>query len=440
MRARSGLAFSLLVACGPQLPAPTLDDLRQPTGVAVAPDGRHIYVTNGNWDQNQQGGAILALAVASLDAALAGDPDGTCERDPKLDAFVCDARRMVVPGSGVRLGSGAGNVAIDRASGDLVRVLTVTRIDPAVVWLDVAAGKGTPFFDCGQDVDGNCDDVHTITAALDRPEVELPGNPSRIAVDTTGYRYAYVPHLLGSTLSLVALDGEFGPELADVVDDFYHDDPFEGTDFAGGFGVASRPCDPTNPPSGSRECTRPFLYTSQRFYPSVRRFGVAAGLDVLLPGDESIVAGLNPDAVVSVPFMGDVVFEDPADSALLAVQTSPAGLLRIDTDVAEDGDPRDRLVGTVPLCEQPNLLAVHRPVGREALALVTCYGEGTLAVVGLGSFRLLAEIELGDGANEIAVDAANDRAFVANTRDDSISVVGLDPTTHGYLRELARIR
>ncbi|HWB79423.1 MAG TPA: hypothetical protein VG755_30885 [Nannocystaceae bacterium] len=440
MRARSSLAFSLLVACGPQLPAPTLDDLRQPTGIALAPDARHLYVTNGNWDQNQQGGAILALALASLDAALAGAPDDKCERDAELDAFVCDAKRMVVPGSGVRLGSGAGNLAIDRASGDLVRVLTVTRIDPAVVWLDVAVGKGTPFFDCGQDVDGNCDDVHTITAALDRPDVELPANPSRIAVDTTGYRYAYVPHMLGSMLSLIALDGEFGPELADVVDEFYHDDPFEGTDFAGGFGVASRPCDPAAAPSGARECTRPFLYTSQRFYPSVRRFGVAPGLDLLLPGDESVVAGLNPNAVESVPFMGDVAFEDPTDAALLAVQTSPAGLLRIDTSVAEDGDPRDRLVGTVPLCEQPNLLAVHRPADREALALVTCYGEGTLAVVGLGSFRLLAEIELGDGANEIAIDAANARAFVANTRDDSISVVGLDPATHGYLRELARIR
>jgi DNA-binding beta-propeller fold protein YncE len=430
----------LLVACGPQLPPPTLDDLRQPTGIALAPDGRHLYVTNGNWDQNEQGGAILALALASLDAALSGDPDGNCRRDAGLDAFVCDAKRMIVRGSGVRLGSGVGNVAIDRPSGELVRVLTVTRIDPAVVWLDVDEGPKGPRFDCGADPDGTCDDVHTIVAAPDRPDLELPSNPSRVAVDTTGYRFAYVPQLLGGSLSLVALDGEFGPELADVVDDFYHADPFDGTDFAGGFGVASRPCDPADPPAGARDCTRPFLYTSQRFYPSVRRFGVAPGLDVLLPGDESIVPGLNPEAVESVPYMGDVAFEDPSQARLLAVETSPAGLLRIDTSVGDDRDPVDRLVGTVPLCEQPNALAVYRPGEGEALALVSCFGEGSLAVIGLGSFRLVAEIELGDGANEIAVDSAKARAFVANTRDDSISVVGLDPHQPGYLRELARIR
>ncbi len=434
----------LLAACGPQLPAPTLDDLRQPTGVALDVDARHLFVTNGNWDQLEQGGAILALELAGLTASVAsGSPSRAhpCVDDDELGARSCDARLMVVPGSGTRLGSGAGNLAVDRPSGsELLRVLTVQRIDPAIVWLDVVPGQGGPRFECGADPDESCDDIHTITAALDRPDLALPANPSRIAVDTTGYRYAYVPQLLGTSLSLVALDGEFGPELVDVVGDFYRDDPFEATEFAGGFGVASRPCDPADPPAGSRECTRPYLYTSERFFPSVRRFAVAPGLDALLPGDESAVPGLNPEVVDSVPFMGDVAFEDPSDDRLLVVQTTPGGLLRVDTSVGEDGDPVDALVGTVPLCEQPNMLAVYRPDEGEALALVTCFGESRLAVVGLGGFRQIADIALGDGANEIAVDSVNGRAFVANTRDDSISVVGLDPRKPGYLRELARIR
>ncbi len=444
---RWALLAGLVIACGADRPPPSLDRLRQPTGLHLSHEGRWAYVSNGNWDRGETGGGILVLDLEGLDADLATAPGegapttaSPCrEADGRLS---CRAAHMIVPRAGRGIGSAVGNLVMDRPSGDAgaSRLLTIQRAPAAVVWFSVTVGPGGPVLDCGRDFDGGCDAVHTIVQALERPDVTLAANPSRVVLDDQGYRFAYVPHLLGGSLSLLALDGELGPELVDVSSGFFRTDPFENTEFAGGFGVASRPCDAAAPPTASRECTRPVLYTSQRFFPSIRRFGVAPGLDVLVPGTETSVAQINPTSVVSVPFMGDLAFEDPrAGTSLLVVQTSPAALLRIDTSIGEDDDPRDVVRGAVPLCEQPNLLAVHRPEDAEALALVTCFGEGLLAVVGLSSFRVLQTIELGAGANEIAIDAARRRALVANTLDDSISVVSLDHADPRFLTELARI-
>jgi hypothetical protein len=448
-RLRAGL-FAIVVAgsaCSGDLPAPTLDDLRQPTGFRLEPEGRWAYVSNGNWDRGETGGSILALDMRGLDRALAttpadGDPTRAAPCRPEGTRLRCSAAHMIVPGSGRGIGSAVGNIVIDRPSGQAgpTRLITVQRAPSAIVWFGVTIADDGPELDCGTAFDGSCDAVHVIDAALERAEVVLPDDPSRVVLDEQGFRFGYVPHLLGGAISLLLLDGEMGPELVDVQDDFYEPDPFEETEYAGGFSVASRPCDLANPPSGSLECTRPVLYTSQRFDPSVRRFAVDPGRDLIAPGDRSSLAIVNPESVASTPFMADLAFEDPTDGVdLLVVQTSPPALLRVDTTVEEDGESGDHVIGTLPLCEQPNMLAVHRPEGGEALALVTCFADGALAVVGLSSFRVIQIVELGAGANEVQIDPVTQRAYVVNTRDDSISVVALDRTNAAFLTEIARI-
>src|SRR5690606_25873188 len=105
----------------------------------------------------------------------------------------------------------------------------------------------------------------------------LPPDPSRVMVDDGGFRFAYVPHLREGALSLLSLDGERGPELTTVVTNFFQEDPF-GLALSGGFAVAARPCDPADPPVESRDCTRPILYATHRFWPGTRTFTVAPGL------------------------------------------------------------------------------------------------------------------------------------------------------------------
>lgn len=454
---RRALVLALVgIACGPDLPAATRDGLRQPTGIVASADGRWLFVGNGNWDESQDGAAVLVLDLARIAASIAAprspgvarDARHPCRRAAENGPLECSATAALVRGTSAVLGAAVGNIVVDEpaGAGGPSRLLVTQRNPAAVAWIDAIPDDDGLRLECGQDDGHRCDDAHLIVAGTDRPDLLVPSDPARVVLDDQGYRFAYVPQLLGDTagkggITLIGLDGEFGPELVDVESDFFKADPFDGSDFTGGFSVASRPCDPQAAPTASRECTRPFLYASQRFFPGVRRFTVAPGLDQLLPGDETTLAEVNPGAVSSQPFMGDLAFEgDDADGRLLLVQTTPGSLLRIDTTVASDGDPLDDVIGVIPLCEDPNVLAIHRPSIGEHLALVSCYVEGRLAIVGLGAWRLLDVLELGAGADEIAIDRARQWAFVTNVLDDSISVVSLDVAGADYLSEIARIR
>lgn len=420
---------------------PDLDALRQPTGLAVSPVQPLLLVTNGNWDRKQLDSTLVAVDLDALFSALARPGAGrSCRPVAADDATIeCDPAAFIDAEQTVRLGTGAGNVAIDRPAGPdgPVRLLVPTRSPASITWIDVSMGDGEALFECGQDDASVCAEDHMIQASEDE---RLPGEPARVSVDGQGARYAYVPHVLGGALSLIALDGQRGPELTDVQDEFFRDDPFEDEELAGGYGVASRACDPERPSQESRECERPLLYATQRYFPGIRELTVAPGLDLILPGREVSLSGINPQVVVGRPFMGDLAFEDPAvGDRLLVVQTTPPGLMRVDTSLGEDDRPVDEILAVVPLCDEPNGLAVHRPEGGDALALVTCAGEGRLAVVSLGAFREIASVRVGKGAFEVVVDAERQQAYVSNPGEDTVSIVSLDPRSRLRFTEWARI-
>ncbi len=438
--------LAMAAACQPDPGAvPDLDALRQPTGLAVTPSQPMLLVTNGNWDRKQLDSTLVAVELDALFSALArpgeaGDRTRSCRRVAADDSTIeCDPAAFIDAGTTVRLGTGAGNVAIDRPGGPdgPLRLLVPTRSPASVTWIDVSMDGGPVLFECDQDDAGICGEGHVIQASGSE---RLPGEPARVKVDEHGARFAYVPHILGGSISLLALDGERGPELTDVQEDFFREDPFKDDDLAGGFGVASRVCDPAQPSAESRECTRPFLYATQRYFPGVRELTVAPGLDLILPGREVSLPVVNPQVVVGRPFMGDLAFEDPAlGDRLLVVQTTPPGLLRLDTSLGDDDRPVDRIIGVVPVCDDPNGLAVHRAPGEEPLALVTCAGEGRLAIVGLGSFRELASVRVGKGAYEVVVDVERKQAYVSNTAEDTVSIVSLDPRSPLRFTEWARL-
>lgn len=433
-------------ACQPDPgPVPNLGVLRQPTGLAVSPSQPVLLVTNGNWDRVELSSTLVAVDLEALFRELerpgaAGDTTRPCRRVAKDDATIeCDDAAFIDPSTSVRLGTGAGNIAMDRPGGPEgpLRLLVPTRSPASITWIDVLAGDAQPRLDCGQDSLQVCGIDHQISAS---PEARLPGEPARVEVDEQGARFAYVPHLLGGAMSLIALDGERGPELADTESDFFRNGPFEGEELAGGFATASRACDPARPSEESRDCERPFVYTTQRYLPTLREFTVAPGLDLILPGREISAAGINPQVVEGRPFLGDLAFEDPAvGDRLLVVQTTPPGLLRMDTSLGDDDSPVDAILGVVPLCDDPNVLAVHRPEGGEPLALVTCATAERLAVVGLGSFRELASVPVGTGAYEVVIDEERQQAYVSNPGEDTISIVSLDPRSPLRFTEWARI-
>ena len=87
------------------------------------------------------------------------------------------------------------------------------------------------------------------------------------------------------------------------------------------------------------------------------------------------------------------------------VRNAPEPLLFLTDNRRSDVWPQDaydKFVWAMRM-DNPNVLAVHRPAGppdavtTEALALVTCSSAGRLAVVGLGSFRMLSSVPVGAG-------------------------------------------
>jgi hypothetical protein len=422
--------------------APLRNELRQPSGLALAPSGRWLFVTGGNWDRQQTHGTLMAIDLEGVHAALAAADDSRCpgSRDGVRE---CAASSFIESRATVLMGSGLGNIAVDLPGGSsgTARLLVAQRAPAAIRWVDVLTGSDGLRFECGQDDRGVCNDRHAIVESSVNPDVRLPRDPSRVVIDTRGFRFAYVPHLFGGALSLVGLDGERGPSLRSVSGNFYRDDPFEdGVDMAGGFSVAQRACDLASPPEASRDCTRPVLFTSHRYWPGVREFSVAVGQQVVLAGATTSLDPINPDVVHSRPYMGDLAFEDPdIGEHLLVVQTTPGGLARVDTSLDDEGQPRLVVGATVAICGNPNLLQVYRSDGEESLALVTCFADDVLTVVGLSTFTVMRTIPLGEGPNEIVIDHARRQAYVANTRADTISIVSLDRRDPQFLTQWATI-
>jgi len=434
----------LLGACGPTEDGPARDEIRQPSGLAMSPDASVLLVTNGNWDRRAAAGTLTVVDMAALDAAMvspgAASSGASCRTGD--EAYVrCSAAAFIDAERTTVLGDGVGNIVIDRPAGNdgPARVLIPVASPPQVVWLDLLGAAGDAArVDCGQDDDGRCDDAHRIQTTPSGG-TELPGSPARLSVGDLGDRFAYLPHLLGGSISLISLDGEAGPQLSDVVGEFYKEDVFEEDELSGGFAVARRPCDPDSPPVASRDCTRPLLYSTHRYFPGMREFTVAPGRDRVLAGHEVSLEQLNATAVEGRPFMADLAFEDETGAFLLAVATTPAALIRIRTEVDEAGVLTESIVGSLPLCANPNALALYRPPGGEPLALVACRAAAAVAVVGLSSFRVLRTVDVGEGPSEVIVDPTRAVALVANTDDDSVSVIGLDSARADYLAERTRI-
>ena len=202
--------------------------------------------------------------------------------------------------------------------------------------------------------------------------------------------------------------------------------------------------DTGNVPAASLDCARPYLFASERFWPGIRSFRVAPGLDLIVNGGDARLTGGNIEAADPRPLTGGMSFEDPEQGdRLLIVHTTPPALSRVDMSLDEEQNPRVELLATVSVCSNPNLVSVHHPsldggVG-PSLAAVSCHGSDQLAVVDLGLFVVIATIDIGDGPNELLIDDARDWLFVANTAESSISIIDLDAGRVTYLDEIATI-
>ena len=204
--------------------------------------------------------------------------------------------------------------------------------------------------------------------------------------------------------------------------------------------MAGRACQLDQTVNITDGCMQPLLYTSQRFYPGLRQFTVQPGSRIIQEGSVRIVLGSNPEVVEDRPYVADLQFIDPKiGSELLVVQTTPPTLVRIDTSVNEEGSTIDKVMGTVGLCRNPNLLTIARPTQEEWLAFVSCYADDEIVAVALGAFVKVASIPVGDGPNEMVVDERRQKLYVVNTLEDSLAIIELSRKSPQFLQTIAYI-
>lgn len=429
------LALGLLVGCGPAAPKiPDKEAVRLPSASLVDPSGSWLFVTQGNWDRLHDYSVLSVYDMAGINQRWdeGGGQGCTAHEDPERGP-VCDLGAFALASATRLLPSGAGNMVLDRrpeAKGG--RLLIPTRHQSAVVWLDLVTQGRTLNLECGQREGDLCSAPHVLNAV--GPE------PARLYLDQQGFDFAYLPHLQDNRISLLSLKGPSGPSLVDQEEQFFSPTKIGERDFGGGFGLAQLPCDPVKDfvPRSARDCSRPYLYGAQRFVYGVRPFSVAPGRQVLLSGAELPLWGHAQEEATSSgwPTMGAMWVRDTSSSPeLFVIQHEPPMLLRVSLALDARGNPENRLLDGLALCDRADLLqGIPGPRGQERLAL-SCPTAGELWIVEPDAMRLAGIVKVGRGANELDYEPSRQRLWVTNTLEHSLSVVDLDPASPNYLTE-----
>jgi hypothetical protein len=120
------------------------------------------------------------------------------------------------------------------------------------------------------------------------------------------------------------------------------------------------------------------------------------------------------------------------------VHTTPPSLSLVDTRL-DDQNPINRQLATAALCRNPNILAIDRPPAGERLALVSCYSDDQVAVVGLGAFQVIATLEVDDGPERDGHRRRAPPALRRHTLASTIDIVNLQRASPEFLKVTARI-
>lgn len=434
---------------------------RLPTGAALHPSGGWLFIVNSNLDQAHSGSTVMSVDLGALDDAFSDEPLpsssetteknpcrwGSTKTEPEIAITECDERWFIDPTNTVEFPSGGSNIAVTFTSGEKgpVRLLLLSKIEAAITWVDTNlstsdADGASLRVNCGQKP-RRCSDEHVIDS-LRQSDYAFDNDPSRLYIGRGSSGFGYVPHLLGSAITLVRLAGSGGPQLVDVSKEFYVEN---SAGFAGGFAVAERPCVADSAPSQTKGCTIPLLYTTHRFWRGIRTFTISPGTaqfndDLrLYPPDNVGLRGLLPGEDETRPILADLKFADPSGDRLLVVQTSPPSLVIMDTSIdASTGGPVDTTLHVIPVCTNPNILEIFYSTTGQNLAFVSCFSEDRLAVVDLNDLNAVF-IDVDDGPNELVVDYGREKLYVVHTLDDTIGAIELSRKSPDYLKFVYRI-
>jgi DNA-binding beta-propeller fold protein YncE len=391
---------------------PTPKALNFPTSIVLAPPraageaAPYAFVVNSNFDLRYNGGSVLTLDLARLDAAIGACGDTPCT--------LADPGAVVPEGGEVITGSFPGGVAL---SSDGRRLYAPFRSDGSLTYIDVNPATGALSCRAGGAVGGRCEDAFRRgdeSIASQRGET-MPGDPSRLLLrplpDPAAGDLLVVLDRSGKASLFVDRPGAAAneaPKLIDVVDGLPANAVGLAYDAASEtVWVSSANSSPTARLAklgialdARASAERSYLFRAGE----VRLSGLDDGLDVrdlVLDGDKLYVLSRRPQAVVAID---------------LARAGEGAGDLPISRVIGLDVGASRLLAATV---------------GGRRYLFATCYDGRTLFVIDAETGAVADVVRGFSGPFEVVVDEVRARALVTDFRNSVVRVVDLSPLVDG---------
>ena len=476
-QARAGLLALALVLTAPAcnfgesgVPPPS-DRIFLPTGLAVDPAGRWLYVVNSNFDLRYNAGTVTAvnLQKADDDRAAKGWPGcptpsyqppaaparACCYDFFDRETLNCNDRNYIDPGTTVRTGSFGGAILVDQIDDARRRLFVLVRAEPSVTFINTTLENPTTpasrvTFKCtgsGPSSEATCDDAWKIMGSRDTAVTyALQEEPYTFALDTK-LRILYVGHLFSgvTALDLCRTGDNESPALAGVNPRIFS---------SGAEGVTTLTlADPGNPlaplfatghvlsSAGAAEI-RPLYLRDGAALEKCPEGGLARGKNTLelIPGDPFFSSAFFPSGR---DIRGLVQSPDGRRIFLLHRNTgtrdNPAALVTIDRTLDAHGEPVNRAIDAVEICGGATQLSWHDS-GRGPRLFVVCFESGQLYVVDPELMVVSAIVNAGRGPTALAFSPTNPAiAFFTGFTDNSVSVVDLEPGSPTEYRVVQRI-
>jgi YVTN family beta-propeller protein len=430
---RSVLCAVILAGCtaSRQDVAPDPDRFFFPTGAAVSPDERFLFVANANSDLEHDSGSVSVIDLAAVDAvanAWTADrtPAAGCEQDPdRRETLGCGERDFMLIDAGARTGNFATDIAVQDTGNGTLRLIVPTRGDPSIAWLDFDGSR----LDCDPEGQGFelCDETHRLTYVHDDPDGALvPDEPFDVYADSAG-QFAIVTHLTAGAVTLIDSPIGGNATVADVMGGLFGADPLTG--LRGATGVAARPGN-----SG-------IIYVSSRTEDRVQLMTVGRPVNdappYLLAGNYFFLDAVGEGTGESVDTRG-VAFSTTGDRMYL-INRRPPSLQVYDTSISPTGFPKNVGIGASDICRQSSTLAVI-DAGDGERVYITCFQDGQVYVIdprGVGTVEQI--ITVGRGPYSVVAAPNRKKIYVTNFLEDTVVVIDASPTSATYNRVVLRI-
>jgi DNA-binding beta-propeller fold protein YncE len=438
--------LTLTVGCLPDTSGvtPPDDTLIYPVGLAVArADGANradpmaderaeLLVVNSNFDLEYNAGTLVAVNLRALQQEL-DVLRADIAADGEVEGFRADylgkdyqhifvpVEQLIDPEETVRFGAFASDIAlVPSEHPDIAyRALVPVRGERAVTIVDVFSG--TEVLECLEDGRRRCDGTYRVES---NPYYSLPIEPYEVTAakfqereGSTNFVYGFATHLAGGQVSAFVVEegGQLVGELKAVasgvvpgasgiavrhdIDDYAHEVLVAGRrDATPQVAVLRLLTDKNNEGSLLRD---PYFGVVSQMSISSEMLGGsdARGLAVTSTGDTAFLVTRSPKALLRF----DVNERELTDMTTLGVEPSVVEIYEHDVNETPE-DPTDDALYVFVLCFLSQQVYIVDPITMQVVVRAT-----------------------GAGPHAIAFDKRTDRAFIANFRESTISIIQAIP-------------